>query len=177
MTERRPGPEGEVRRRVYQLVLRYAGIHLRGVEQQLGISSALASYHLHELEAAGWLRSYDMEGYTRWFPGPRSRTSAPTREERRLLGLLRGESVLEITLLLLERGPLAHGAIVEATGFAKSTVSYHLDKMEGAGLVVRREEAVDLADRQLVEELLLRFQPTPDLRERFRALWEDFYGR
>jgi predicted transcriptional regulator len=169
-------PSGVVRRRVYRHVLQYPGIHLRGVEHQLGISSALASYHLHELEKGGWLRSYEMQGYTRWFPGRRSREATLTRRERRMLGLLREEAALQVTLLLLERGEMTHGQLVEELGLAKSTVSYHLAKMERAGLVRRREEAVTLADVDLAESLLLRFEPTPDLLGRFRRLWEDLYG-
>jgi predicted transcriptional regulator len=169
-------PAGAVRRRVYRLVLQYPGVHLRGVEQQLGISSALASYHLRELEKGQWLRSYEMEGYLRWFPGPRSREAALTRRERRLLGLLREEAALQITLLLLERGALRPAELVGLLGLAKSTVSYHVAKMERAGLVRRRSDEVLLADAELAETLLLRFEPTPDLIARFRRLWEDLYG-
>jgi predicted transcriptional regulator len=171
-----PKPSGEVRRRVYRHVLDYPGVHLRGVEQQLGISSALASYHLHELEKGGWLRSYDMEGYTRWFPGPRSRKARLTLRERRLLGLMREEAALQVTLLLLDRGAASHAQLVEALGLAKSTVSYHLAKMERAGLVKRRGEDIVLADPDLAESLLLRYEPTPDLLGRFRKVWEDLYG-
>lgn len=169
-------PSGRVRRAVYRLVLQYPGIHLRGVEQQLGISSALASYHLHHLEKAGWLRSYEMEGYTRWFPGPRSREARLSRRERKLLGLLREEAALQVTLLLLDRGSLSHGELVGELGLAKSTVSYHLAKMERAGLLRRRAEGVELVDAELAESLLLRFEPTPGLLGRFERLWRDLYG-
>lgn len=171
-----PKPSGEVRRRVYRHVLDYPGVHLRGVEQQLGISSALASYHLHELEKGGWLRSYGMAGYVRWFPGPRSREAKLTLRERRLLGLMREEAAFQVTLVLLDRGAATHAQLVEALGLAKSTVSYHLAKMERAGLVKRREEEVVLADPDLAESLLLRYEPTPDLLGRFRKVWEDLYG-
>ena len=169
-------PAGEVRRRVYRHVLAYPGVHLRGVEQHLGISSALASYHLHALEKGGWVRSYDMEGYTRWFPGPRSREAALTRRERRILGLLREQAAFQTTLLLLERGEVSHGDLVAALGLAKSTVSYHVARLERAGLLRRRGDALVLADADLAEGLLLRYEPTPDLRSRFRRLWDDLYG-
>lgn len=172
-----PPPSGAVRRRVYRHVLQYPGVHLRGIEQQLGVSAALASYHLHSLEKDRWVRSYDMEGYTRWFPGPRSEEKALGRRERRLLGLLREEAALQVALLLLDRGPLTHAQLVEELGLAKSTVSYHLSKMERMGLVKRRgDDAVALADAEFTEGLLMRFEPTPDLLSRFRALWDDFYA-
>lgn len=171
-----PKPSGEVRRRIYRHVLAYPGVHLRGVEQQVGVSSALASYHLRELEKGGWLRSYDMAGYVRWFPGPRSREARLTLRERRLLGLLREEAALQATLLLLDKGAATHAQVVEALGLAKSTVSYHLAKMERMGLVRRREEEFVLADPDLAESLLLRYEPTPDLLGRFRRMWEDLYG-
>lgn len=177
MTPAEPGvPSGAVRRRVYRLVLQYPGVHLRGVEQQLGISSALASYHLHELEKGGWVRGYEMEGYVRWFPGARSKEARLGRRERKLLALLREEASLQVTLLLLDRGAMRHGDLVHHLGLAKSTVSYHLAKMERAGLVRHRGEEVELADAELAESLLLRFEPTPDLIARFHRLWEDLYG-
>jgi predicted transcriptional regulator len=169
-------PSGAMRRRVYRHVLQYPGVHLRGVEQQLGISSALASYHLHELEKGRWLRSYDMEGYTRWFPGPRSQEARLSRRERKLLALLREEAALQVALVLLDRGGATHGELVEALGLAKSTVSYHVAKMERAGLVHHRQERVELADPDLTDSLLLRFEPTPDLLARFARLWGDLYG-
>lgn len=169
-------PAGEVRRRVFRHVMDYPGVHLRGVEQQLGISSSLASYHLHQLDNEGWLRGYEMDGYVRWFPGPRSRRAAMSRRERRLLGLLREEAAFRVTLLLLEQGAATHAQVVDALGLAKSTVTYHLDKMEHVGLLKRRENQVVLADPGLAEDLLMSFEPTPDLLSRFRRMWEDFYG-
>jgi len=168
-------PSGAVRRKVYRAVLQYPGVHLRGLEQQLGISSALASYHLRELEKGGWVRGYDMEGYTRWFPGARSREATLSRKERKLLGLLREEAALQVTLLLLDRGGMTHGELVEALGLAKSTVTYHVQKMQRAGLVKHHAERIELADADLAESLLLRYEPVPGLQERFRKMWEDFY--
>jgi predicted transcriptional regulator len=169
-------PSGEVRRAVYRHVLQFPGVHLRGVEQQLGISSALASYHLHELEKGGWLRSYDMEGYMRWFPGHRSKEAKLTRKERRILGLLREEAAFRTALLLLDKGSVTHGALAERLGLAKSTVSYHIARMERIGLLRRTPEGIELADADLAESLLLRYEPAPDIHGRFRRMWEDLYG-
>ncbi|MCA1812624.1 MAG: MarR family transcriptional regulator [Halobacteriales archaeon] len=169
-------PTGMVRRKVYRLVIQYPGVHLRGVEQQLGISSALASYHLHELEKSGWVRSYEMESYTRWFPGAASKQAKFSRRERKLLGLLREEAALQVTLHLLDRGGATHGELVEVLGLAKSTVSYHLAKMERLGLVRRKGARLVLADAVLAEGLLLRYEPTPDLLSRFQRMWQDLYG-
>ncbi|HEX2021997.1 MAG TPA: ArsR family transcriptional regulator, partial [Candidatus Thermoplasmatota archaeon] len=160
----------------YDAVRRYPGLHLRGLERQVGVSAALAQYHLRRLEEAGFIESREQGGYVRFFA---REETAPrlTDADLEIVGLLREEVPLHVVLLLLDHGPLAHAEIVEKAGVAKSTVSYHLAKLAVAGVVDRAEGGrVTLVDRDRIYRLLLAYDPTPDMRDAFADLWEDLYG-
>lgn len=169
---------GEVRKRVYDAVRRYPGIHVRGLERNLGISAPLAQYHLRRLEEAGFLESHDQGGYSRYYPTSKGKSARVTKEDLPLVGVLREEVPLHVALLLLDHGPMTHTELVEQLGIAKSTVSYHLAKLAELGLVEReaKSQRVRLAQRDRVYRLLLAYDPTPDLRDAFAKLWEDLYG-
>ncbi|HKE96920.1 MAG TPA: metalloregulator ArsR/SmtB family transcription factor [Povalibacter sp.] len=62
------------------------------------------------------------------------------------LGALAHEYRLEIYRLLVERGPegLSAGAIGEAVGLAPSSLTFHLQNLHRAGLIVQRRESRSL---------------------------------
>lgn len=172
------GAKADVRKRVYDAVRRYPGIHLRALQRNLGISAALAQYHVKRLEEAGFLESREQGAYVRWYPTSKGKSAAVVAEDMPILGLLREEVPLHIALLLLDFGPLSHGDLVARVGVAKSTVSYHLAKLAEAGIVEREPAGtrVRLSERDRIYRLLLAYTPTPDLRDAFADLWEDLYG-
>lgn len=172
-----PKEKPEVRQRVYDAIARYPGLHLRGLERQVGVSAPLVQYHVRRLEEAGFVESREQGGYVRFYPTPKARSGRLSLADQALVGLLREQVPLHIVLLLLDEGPLTHGELVERVGVAKSTLSYHLAKLAEAGIVERGEgPAVRLCDRDRVYRLLLAHAPTPDLLDAFAKLWDDLYG-
>lgn len=163
---------------VLACIRRYPGIHLRGLERELGLASPLVHYHAKQLEREGRIVSAAVGGYTRYWPSDLA--EGMPAEERGTLALLREEVALHVVLLLLERGPLPQADLVQALGLAKSTVSYHVEKMVQRGLLERRGveagTVVALRDAKRVRRLLRAHEPTADLLRRFRDLWMDFYG-
>ena len=63
-----------------------------------------------------------------------------------VLGALAHEYRLDIYRLLVERGPdgLPAGAIGEAVGLAPSSLTFHLQNLHRAGLIVQRRESRSL---------------------------------
>lgn len=169
---------GDVRKRVYDAVRKYPGIHVRGLERNLGISAALAQYHLKRLEEAGFVESQEQGGYTRYYPTSKGKSARVTEKDQPIVGVLREEVPLHIALLLLDHGALTHTQLVERMGIAKSTLSYHLTKLAELGIVEREPGSprIRLAERDRIYRLLLAYTPTPDLRDSFADLWEDLYG-
>lgn len=166
------------RKRVYDAVRRYPGIHIRGVERALGLSSPLVQYHLRKLEEEGYVEAHEQGGYRRFYPTSKGKSAALVREDLPLVGLLREEVPLHIVLLLLDRGPLTHTQLVQELNIAKSTVSYHLAKLAAANVLTREPGTpkLRLVERDQVYRLLLTYQPTPDLLDAFADLWGGLYG-
>lgn len=167
-----------IRLKVHEAVLRYPGIHVRGLERHVHASAPLVQYHLRRLVEEGFVEAHEQGGYTRYYPTDKARQLRVTDRDLPLVGLLREEVPLHVVLILLDHGPQTHAQLVERLGMAKSTVSYHLAKLAEAGIVERDPGTakVRLADRDRIHALLLAYRPTPDLLGAFADLWGDLYG-
>lgn len=171
--------ELDSRRRLFEFLEAYPGLHLRELERQLGMDVRALRHHLDFLEKHDAVTSVREEGYVRYYP--RSWEEGYFRErigasEKRVLALLRQQIPLQIVLLLVDREEARTEELQEAVGIAASTLSYHLKKLRGRGLVTyrrrQRERIYRLQDAQAVVQLLVRYRPTPDLVDEFLDLWE-----
>ncbi|MGQ0536965.1 MAG: winged helix-turn-helix transcriptional regulator [Methanobacteriota archaeon] len=173
-----PKPRAPVRARILEVVRRYPGIHVREIERQLGVSSALASYHVRKLAEAGRIRIETQGEFHRCYaedaPGTRRRTA----EDERLLGVLRQPAALKIVLLLLSEERVQNKDVAERLGITKGTASYHLANLVEEGIVRRASEGrgFELVDAEGLHDLLADFSPAPGVLEEFAALWDDLYG-
>lgn len=167
--------ELEMRRRLVALVAQYPGLHVREAARQLVTSMALIEYHVGLLEGAGLVETRRDDRYVRLYPvtGPR-----PNEGERAVLALLRERLPLRVTLFLLDRGePVKHGEMAQALGLGKSKLSFHLRKLEGAGIAAKRADGTfEAVQPKRLQRLLWTYQPTPDLREEFADMWLSLYG-
>lgn len=165
----------DMRRRLVALVATYPGLHVREAARQLNTSMALVEYHLGLLSEAHLVEVRKDERYARLYPveGPR-----PSNAEADLLALLRERWALRITLFLLDRAePVKHGDMANALDMSKSKLSFHLRKLEAAGLVRKTPDgAFEVIRPRDVQRLLWTFQPTPDLRQEFADVWLALYG-
>lgn len=164
-----------MRRRLLALVAEYPGLHVREAARQLGTSLALVEYHVALLEQSGLVEVRRDERYARLYAAGRA---APGDADRAVLGVLRARLPLQVTLYLLDRGePAKHGEVAQALGIGKSKLSFHLRKLEAAGVVAKTPEgAFTVVQPRRVQRLLWTYQPTPDLRESFAELWLSLYG-
>lgn len=172
-------PEQDLKPLIRDAVDRYPGIHFRALVRELDTSTSLLRYHLEALLEADEVRAHEVGGYTRYFPPSAER--GLTEEEQEILEVLRQDRPLEITLAILDLGsPVRHKDLVEVTGLAKGTVTYHLDKLRDAGVVRRVPRGEDrgfhLQDPDQVRSLLADFEPVPDVLDRVSATWEDLFG-
>ena len=153
----------ETRRRIVTLVHTYPGLHVREVARQLQTSVALVEYHLPVLLENGLLSEERGEHLQRLFPASGRGAQGLGKRERRRVGLLRSRWPLSITLHLLEgRAPLRHRDLADVLGIGKSKLSFHLRKLEAAGIVAKDAEgAFRVADRGEVLKLLLHYPPSP----------------
>jgi DNA-binding transcriptional ArsR family regulator len=104
--------------------------------------------------------------------------SGPTAAEREVLQALRARLPLQVTLYLLDQdGPVQHKRLCADLDLGKSTLSFHLRKLEAAGVVRKTPDGrFEPRERAHLLRLLLAYQPTPDLLQEFADTWSSLYG-
>ena len=169
----------ESRRRIFELLTEYPGLHLRELERRLGMDVRGLRYHLEYLEARGALTTLREGGYLRYYPREWDETQFREQfgpAEKRILALLRQRRPLQLVLILLEQGDVAGPMLRGEMGVGAATLNYHLRKLLRLRLVgVRtagRVKHYRLRNRESVLQLLIRFRPPADLVEDFLDLWE-----
>jgi len=167
----------EMRTRIFDLVHRYPGLHLRDIQRRASTSAALAEYHLNLLEKWGLVKSTKEHGRRRFFPA-RSPRIALSKDDQRVISLMRQRIPLGIVLLLLEGEQATHGELSTALNVHKSTMTYNLRKLIDAGVVLPAladGRALSLCDREHVLTLLRAYEPSPDLIGAYAQLWENLF--
>ncbi|MBI2077262.1 MAG: helix-turn-helix domain-containing protein [Euryarchaeota archaeon] len=171
--------ELETRRRLFEAVTGFPGLHLRELARQLGLDPNHAKYHLTYLEKHGLVSSKKEEGYWRFFPreaGSVGLRDVVSVDKKRVLSFLRRPVPLHTVLILLDRGRATQGELAAVVGVAQATLHYHLGKMEASGLVVSRREGrervYELPKPDEILELLVRYRPPDALVQGFLDAWE-----
>ncbi len=166
----------ESRRRLYDLLARAPGLHLREIARRLDVDVRTADYHLRQLAKHGLASGIEEGGYLRYYPRTANGRKAEVVDARDkpLLAVLRRPVPLFVALTLLARDAATHGELAGAADVSPSTLSYHLDRMERANVVGREGVRYVLREPDRVARVLVAHRPTPDLIDRFLDLWEDF---
>ncbi len=168
------GDELDTRRRLLALIRKYPGLHVREAARQLDTSVALVEYHVPALLEAGLVEEERDDRYQRLYPVGKDHVLS--KEDRRALALLRQATPVRVVLVLLERDEERHAGIAAALGVGKSTLSFHLKKLERAGIIEKTDAgAYRLTDARRTSALLLEHEPTPSMRDDFADLWGTFY--
>ncbi|MGB0651630.1 MAG: winged helix-turn-helix transcriptional regulator [Thermoplasmatota archaeon] len=166
--------ELDVRRRLYEVVHQYPGLHLREVSRRARLETNHAKYHLRYLERHELVASTREDGYWRFWPT--GKEAAPSRQERRWLGLLRRPVPFGVALTLAAEGERSAGALAEAVGVTPGTLTHHLKRLEKAGVVATRPDGrrkmVRLCDADAVIGLLGRHRPPKSLVNEFLDTWD-----
>lgn len=169
----------EERRRIYEQVHEYPGLHLSELARSVELGTNHAKYHLRVLEDHEMVSSHRENGYVRFYPREESRLGKKEvleRGEKEWLSLLRREVPLQMTVVLLEEDEAPAGEISDALDVALSTVHYHATNMEEAGLISSykdgRSRIYELSDPGRVAELLQKHEPPDALVQGFLGAWE-----
>jgi len=166
----------ESRRRLYELLTRTPGLHLREIARQLDVDVRTADYHLRQLSKHGLASGIEEGGYLRFYPRTANgrRAEVVDARDKPLLAVLRKPVPLFVALTLLTQDAATHGELAGAADISPSTLSYHLDRMERANVLGRDGLRYLLREPERIARILYAHRPTPDLIDRFLDLWEDF---
>jgi len=149
--------EVELRRKIYKVVNKYAGLHFREVERKSELATGSVKYHLDFLVKQGLIK-FEKEGNNvRYFP------RSFKAENKKIMSFLRQKSVRAIVLFILMHPKCNHEEIVSFVRLSPSTVSWHLKKLEESNMIGfvkkgRKTHYNILVDRNEVMSLLITYQ-------------------
>jgi predicted transcriptional regulator len=162
----------ENRRRIYESIATNPGTHVREMERALDMQPGLLSYHLDYLEKRKLVRAEDDGHRKMYFIMDRF-----IEKDRRTLGALRQESPRRILMHLLVNGPTSFQNLQTEMGVAKSTLSYHLKRLQGIRVIevtkMEKEMVYRVDDADRVADLLIGIQESlsSDAVDRFADIW------
>jgi predicted transcriptional regulator len=163
----------ENRRRIFHYIRDNPGTHVREMERGLDMQPGLLSYHLDYLEKRQLIRSEDDGHRKMFFP-----IEGFIMQDRKMVGVLRQESPRRILIHLLIYGPTSFQDLQSSLGVAKSTLSYHLGRMVGRGIILsskrEREMIYHIEDPPHVADLLIAIRESleRDAVDQFADIWD-----
>lgn len=144
----------ETRDRIAAQVRRDPGVHFNELVRVLDLAPGQVQYHLRKLDVVG----DELHGRTHYFPDEYDAW------ERGALALLRRETAADVVSVLMADGPLPAAETAERASIARSTLSWHLDRLVERELVEKRYRSgrvhLALVDPERTARLLDRAEPT-----------------
>jgi DNA-binding transcriptional ArsR family regulator len=134
------------------------GIRYRELLRLTGLVNGVLTYHLSVLEKANMIKVNRVSRITRYYPVNVS------DKESSILKFIRHEPIKQILLFILEHDMCTFNEIVDHTGKAPSTVSSHLKRLRGAGIVLVRHgeyhQLYRVVERDLIAEVISKYTPS-----------------
>lgn len=131
------------------------GIRYRELLRLTGLVNGVLSYHLSGLERENVIKVNRESRITRYYPVNVS------DKESAILKFVRHEPIRQILLFILEHDMCTFNEIVDHTGKAPSTVSSHLKRLRGAGIILIRHgeyhQLYRVAEGDLIAEVLSKY--------------------
>lgn len=120
------------RERLYERIRAEPGVHLSAVSEAADLPLSTARYHLRVLEHEGLVRAVKLHGKRRFFP--------PDVEAEALVAALADGPTAAVLCSLVREGPGSVSEVADRLDRDPSTVSHHLDRLAGDGLVERERD-------------------------------------
>lgn len=165
----------EIRRNIYEILLKNPGLNLTTIAEKLDMSPQLAEYHIIYLEKNDFLTAIKEKGgyYRRYY----LKTSEIGINEKKIIALLRQENILQIVLVLLKKPNLKHKTLCEILDIRPSTLSHHLNRLESFNVIevttYGREKGYKIKNKKEIISLIRRFV-TDIIAEEFNDIWNGF---
>jgi len=120
----------QTRMEIYDFVKSNPGIHFRDICKSLSMPIGLVQYHLSVLSNAGLLLVFRDGRYKRFFESKRF-----TRDEMKVISLLRCETAGKILATLLEKQAISHKALASNLKISSQALTWQINRLKENGLV------------------------------------------
>jgi predicted transcriptional regulator len=121
--------ESEIRDQIYSYIKENPGAHLRMITRELQMGMGATQHHLDILEKSGKIRSKRINIYRHYY------AVEVLEAEHNILAFLRQETARDILVYLMEHTRSTQIDIINFMGFSAPTISWHMSRLEEAGLV------------------------------------------
>lgn len=138
--------ELETRRKIYEIVKKHSGSHFRELERISKLPTGVLNYHLNFLTKHELITQEKDGNNIRYF------LKNIDFENRKLLSLLRQESIRKIILFILTNKNSYHEDIVRSVSLSPSTVSWHIKKLLSSGTIEQIKEGRKTSYKLLINE-------------------------
>ncbi len=157
MNERKEALELEVRRDIFDKISNYPGAYLREIKSDLDLSIGQVEYHLKYLEDKGILSSKMVDNKKRYFVD--DEVDYP---DRKIISILRQNIPRQILIKLLNEGEAGFSDILKDVDISKSTLSFHLKKLNEKGLIdfkkQGRKKIFHCSDENKIAQVLITYK-------------------
>jgi len=166
--------ELDTRDKIYAIIRNAPGIHFRELQRRSNQAVGALQYHIDVLLKKNLIRAEKQGKFVRFFPVEQE----PTQEEKTTLSLLRQDNVRKIILLLLSKKYVSLEKISAFLELNPSTVSFHLQKLQQANLLIKKRKGrkiyFSLVNPEKAKELIIDYKHSffDSLVDSFVELWE-----
>jgi len=120
----------EIRRQVYQFILKYPGFHFRELSRKLKIPKTTLAFHLNLLEKRGFIVFKSEDRYSRFYV-----TKNFGRLEKKVIHILRQETPRNIVLYIGWLASASQAELSRELELTAKTIEKHLKRLVAIGIV------------------------------------------
>jgi len=120
----------EMRRMLYNLILKHPGLHIRGIQRRVNMPYTSLKYHLDYLVKRDLIVSKTYRRYQRYFT-----KDSMSCESKKTISFLREKTTNGIIIFLLINACSSRNELSKELGKDAATVTFHLNKLHELGLI------------------------------------------
>lgn len=160
------------RRMIFEYISKFPGTYLREMEKELSLSVGDLQYHLHQLEKGGMISSLEEGRRKRYFVKEEVRLV-----DRKILSLIRMKTPRRIVIFLLLNPESSFKEILNEFSFTKGALSFHLKRLDRAGILVKgkreKESVYMISDEERVSQVLITYKSSimDEVMDGFIDVW------
>lgn len=135
------------------------GIHFNELVRSISPATGQVQYHMRRLIDENEVDSVSLYGRTHYYP------SEYPEDDRGAVALLRRETARGIVVYVIENGESHPDEVADSLGIARSTLEWHLERLEEQGLVEKTRGSgnrvcVEAVDEERTVEMLSDISPS-----------------
>jgi len=168
--------ENKRRKKIYDVIKKNPGCHIRELQRILDIPIASLQYHLSYMARRSVIIEEKLEYYTRYYTYPLA------ADDKRILSILRQKGLRNILIILLVSKKAKFHFLVDTLKIPASTVSFYLKCLLDNGIVERTkvgyENVYTIKNEERIEKVLVAYQSSliDTLVDKWADTWLNFSG-